>query len=194
MRRPARVPPRTLRGRLIAGLVALLAIACATVGVVTYFSVQGSLSRELGNQLQTATSLADKCLDSQLAEAEREADHAPSQAGTDGSAPPAAQPHGPDLYCDGLGNGTLLAYVLHGQWHARLIPSSTVTLSAADGRTLLGITPSPSRQNGTVPTTTRNLPSAGGEFVLTALKDPDGAIYITGLPLSNLHDTLRDVA
>jgi len=43
--RLTRVPPRTLRGRLIAGLVALLAIACATVGVVTYFSVQGSLSR-----------------------------------------------------------------------------------------------------------------------------------------------------
>ena len=30
--------PRTLRGRLIAGLVALLAVACASVGVVTYFA------------------------------------------------------------------------------------------------------------------------------------------------------------
>src|SRR6516164_1832766 len=173
MRRPARVPPRTLRGRLIAGLVALLAIACATVGVVTYFSVQGSLSRELGNQLQTATSLANKCLDSQLAEADGDnqagAGGAPGQAGTDGTAPPAAQSQGPDLYCDGLGNGTLLAYFKDGQWHARLIPAS-VTLSAADERTLLSIRPSPPPgQNGGVPTTTGNLPSAGGEFALTAL-------------------------
>jgi two-component system, OmpR family, sensor kinase len=198
--RLTRVPPRTLRGRLIAGLVALLAIACATVGVVTYFSVQGSLSRELGNQLQTATSLANKCLDSQLAEVD--GDHQARAAATasqasDESAPPAAQPPGPDLYCDGLGNGTLLAYVKDGQWHARLIPASTVTLSAADERTLMGIRPSPPpQQNGSVPvpTTTRNLPSAGGEFALTALRDPDGATYITGLSLSSLHDTLRDVA
>src|SRR6516225_8091902 len=194
--RLTRVPPRTLRGRLITGLVALLAIACATVGVVTYFSVQGSLSRELGNQLQTATSLANKCLDAQLAEADGDNQAgAAGQAGTDGTAPPAAPAQGPDLYCDGLGNGTLLAYVKDGQWHARLIPASTVTLSAADERTLLGIRPSPPPgQNGGVPTTTANLPSAGGEFALTALKDPDGAIYITGLSLSNLHDTLRDVA
>jgi two-component system OmpR family sensor kinase len=196
MRRPARVPPRTLRGRLIAGLVALLAIACATVGVVTYLSIQGSLSRELGNQLQTATSLANSCLDSQLAETDGDSHaRAASQAGDEGSARPAAQPRGPDLYCDGLGNGTFLAYVKDGQWHARLIPASTVTLTAADERTLLGIRPSPPpHQNVPVPTTTRDLPSAGGEFALTALKDPDGAIYLTGLSLSNLHETLRNVA
>jgi len=48
-----RIPlPRTLRGRLIAGLVALLAVACAAVGLVTYLAVQGSLSRELNSQLQ----------------------------------------------------------------------------------------------------------------------------------------------
>ena len=154
MRRPASVPPRTLRGRLIAGLVGLLAIACATVGVVTYFSVQGSLSRELGNQLQTATSLANKCLDAQLAEADGDNQAgAADQAGTDGTAPPAAPAQGPDLYCDGLGNGTLLAYVKDGQWHARLIPASTVTLTAADERTLLGIRPSPRSRIPTGPST-----------------------------------------
>jgi two-component system OmpR family sensor kinase len=54
---------RTLRGRLIAGLVALLAAACATVGLVTYVAVQRSLSGEVNNQLQTATSTANYCLD-----------------------------------------------------------------------------------------------------------------------------------
>ena len=56
-----RVLPRTLRGRLIAGLLALLTAACATVGVVTYLAVQRSLSDELNNDLQTATGLAYQC-------------------------------------------------------------------------------------------------------------------------------------
>ncbi len=53
-----KLPPRTLRGRLIAGLVAVLAIGCATVGLVTYFAVERALYGELDNQLQTATQLA----------------------------------------------------------------------------------------------------------------------------------------
>src|ERR1700760_4934564 len=58
---PRRLLPRTLRGRLIAGLVAILTVACAAVGLVTYLAVQSSLSRELNNQLQTATGLAYNC-------------------------------------------------------------------------------------------------------------------------------------
>ena len=57
--------PRTLRGRLITGLVSLLAIACASVGIVTYLAVQGALSRELNNDLQTATGLAYNCWETQ---------------------------------------------------------------------------------------------------------------------------------
>ena len=60
---PARALPRTLRGRLIAGLLVLLTVACATVGLVTYLAVQDSLARELNNNLQTATSLAYDCFD-----------------------------------------------------------------------------------------------------------------------------------
>src|ERR1700721_2665224 len=58
-----RVVPRTLRGRLIAGLLVLLTVACATVGLVTYLAVQNSLARELNNNLQTATGLAYDCFD-----------------------------------------------------------------------------------------------------------------------------------
>jgi hypothetical protein len=38
---------RTLRGRLIAGLVALLAVACAAVGLVTYLALRGFLFQQL---------------------------------------------------------------------------------------------------------------------------------------------------
>ena len=58
--------PRTLRGRLIAGLVALLTIGCATVGLVTYVAVQRTLSSEFTNNLQTATGLAYKCWEQQF--------------------------------------------------------------------------------------------------------------------------------
>ena len=50
-------PARSLSGRLIAGLVVLLALGCATVGVVTYVAIQRALSNELDNQLQAAKSL-----------------------------------------------------------------------------------------------------------------------------------------
>ena len=43
--------------------MALLALACATVGVVTYLAFQRAVSRELSNQLQAATSVANTCLD-----------------------------------------------------------------------------------------------------------------------------------
>ena len=56
-----RVVPRTLRGRLIAGLLTLLIGACATVGLVTYLAVRDSLSGGLNNDLQTATGLAYEC-------------------------------------------------------------------------------------------------------------------------------------
>ena len=184
--------------------VALLAIACATVGVVTYFAVQRSLAHELDNQLQTATVSVNSCLDYWLGESDRDFDdHAAptgtasevNQDGARGSARHASQPPAPQ-YCDGVGEGTFWAYVKDGQWNARLEAAHPVTLSAADKRTLLGITPSqPPAQGGVpVPTHTRYLASAGGEFELTVLRDPNGAIYITGLPLSGMHDLLKDVA
>ncbi|MFZ0166221.1 MAG: hypothetical protein WAL12_21785, partial [Trebonia sp.] len=44
-------------------MVALLALGCATVGVVTYLAIQRALLNELDNQLQAATSVANTCLD-----------------------------------------------------------------------------------------------------------------------------------
>jgi two-component system OmpR family sensor kinase len=46
--------PITLRGRLIAGLLALLACACAAVGVASVLALDGSLLQGLDHQLYTA--------------------------------------------------------------------------------------------------------------------------------------------
>jgi two-component system OmpR family sensor kinase len=51
----ARLPrPRTLRARLTAGLVVLLAISCAAVGVAAVVELNGFLTRRLDQQIQQA--------------------------------------------------------------------------------------------------------------------------------------------
>jgi two-component system OmpR family sensor kinase len=188
-------PARSLSGRLIAGLVALLALGCATVGVVTYLAIQRALLNELDNQLQAATSVANTCLDHWLDPDRNGSDNNPGEPAQGTSASPLMTP-----YCEGLGTGTLLAYLHQGQWGRYVVPDpDRITLSAADKATLGAITPSPMPRPGgpPAPTYTRNLTSAdsGGEaYSITVAADPSGATYVTGLSLSGTHDLLKDVA
>ena len=100
---------RTLSGRLIAGLVALLALACATVGVVTYLAFQRNVSRELNNQLQAATSVANNCLDSWLGYGYGDGDHDSDDHAAPGAGSPQA-PQGaaaaPSAPCPATGSAT----------------------------------------------------------------------------------------
>jgi two-component system OmpR family sensor kinase len=213
-----RIPlPRTLRGRLITGLVALLALGCATVGLVTYFAVQRTLSGELNSELQTATGLAYNCWatgfhsnadsDSQALTGGANASPGPSPSSVpsaSGGANPSSSPI--STQCTGLGEGTFVAVIKHGKPQCLLIGEQAPKLSAADTKTLLGITPSPDTPagggggggggGGNVPTGNTYLGWAHSSYLLTAILDPDGDgnIYITGLPLSSLHDFLSDVA
>jgi two-component system, OmpR family, sensor kinase len=185
-------PARSLSGRLIAGLVALLALGCATVGVVTYLAIQRALSNELDNQLQAATSVANTCLDHWL-DADGNGGDNTGQPAQGASAGPLMTP-----YCEGLGTGTFIAYLYHGQWGGYVVPDR-ITLSAADKATLGAITPShmPGPGGPPTPTYTKNLTSAdsGGEaYLITVAADPSGATYVTGLSLSGTHDLLKDVA
>jgi two-component system OmpR family sensor kinase len=212
-----RIPlPRTLRGRLITGLVALLALGCATVGLVTYFAVQRTLSGELNSELQTATGLAYNCWatgfhsnadsdgqGSQQLTGGADASPGPSPSSVpsaSGGANPSASPI--STSCTGLGEGTFVAVIKHGKPQCLLIGEQAPTLSSADTNTLLSITPSPDTPAGAggggghVPTINTYLGWAHGSYLLTAILDPDGDgnIYITGLPLSSLHDFLSDIA
>lgn len=235
-----RIPlPRTLRGRLIAGLVALLAAACATVGLVTYFAVQGALSHELNGELQTATGLAYNCWLNQDSDATAAlsaswqgstAKSGSGSTGTGGTGPASAAAHttawlgGAETSdtpegapsgattryfdsnemgnCQGLSEQTFVADFSHGQWgQCVIVGERKAALSHADKKTLASITPVPADGRGGmtsgqgVPTSTRYLNVAKGTFELTAVIDSDrDAVYITGLPLASLHDTLRDVA
>jgi two-component system, OmpR family, sensor kinase len=185
-------PARSLSGRLIAGLVALLALGCATVGVVTYLAIQRALYNELDNQLQAATSVVNSCLDYAFGpHGDNENNGSAGQPGQSTSTNPLN-----NMYCEGLGGGTFVAYKPHGQtdWYAMVV-GRQITLSAAEKTTLSAIPPSPvPGSNGPLPAClTRELETAGGTYRLTAVADPHGT-YITGLSQSGTHDLLKDVA
>jgi len=210
------VVPRTLRGRLIAGLLTLLIAACATVGVVTYLEVRGSLSGGLNNDLQTATGLAYQCYRPNPANGHGITGlpgpgHGAQGPGGTGApnpdnAPPLSGnslPTVTDLrMCQGLAEGTYVAVLGPTRGIATVIGNTSYKLSSADEKALRSITPWKASAPGTapgsqqIPTSTLDLTDAGGTFLLTAVSEPggDGAVAITGLPLSTLHDTLRRVA
>jgi two-component system, OmpR family, sensor kinase len=189
--------PRTLHGRLIAGLVALLTAGCAAVGLVTYFAVQHSLSSELNSQLQTATGLAYNCW-------ERLSGAGPAKPGSPGAAPDDGQgtPNGASMAnCQGLGENTFIAEGSNGQWTCVLIGGSEKKLGKADADALRSVTPVPPAPPGNssasrnFPTQTRYLTLFPGSFKLTAVRDADGGpTYITGLSLASMHNQLRNVA
>jgi len=212
-----RVVPRTLRGRLIAGLLTLLIAACATIGVVTYLAVRDSLSGGLNNDLQTATGLAYQCYsahpDNDQGMTGLPGSPGDGPGGTNGAGDPdsAAPVSGDPLptashlrMCQGLAEGTYVAVLGHNRGIAAVIGNTSYKLSSADEKALRSITPwtpsghgaPPGSENIPIPTSTRDLTDAGGTFLLTAVSEPggDGAVAITGLPLSALHDTLRKVA
>jgi two-component system OmpR family sensor kinase len=205
-----KVVPRTLRGRLIAGLLTLLIGACATVGVVTYLAVRNSLSDGLNNDLQTATGLAYQCSSPHPDNDQGLTGQPGASGGADpDSSPPASGNPLPTaghlMMCQGLAEGTYVAVLGHSKGIAAVIGDTSYKLSAADEKALRSIRPwRPSghgaapggSQSITIPTSTRDLDDAGGTFLLTAVSEPggDGAVAITGLPLSTLHDTLRRVA
>lgn len=75
MRRPL---PRTLRGQLTAGLVALLALACLAVGITTALALRGFLVGRLDEQLSASGGRFAASLEH---EAEPDADNRPDTRG-----------------------------------------------------------------------------------------------------------------
>jgi two-component system, OmpR family, sensor kinase len=221
-RRPRRLIPATLRGRLIAGLVALLAIACATVGLVTYLAAQNALSSELNSELQTATGLAYNCWEHQFNANKNDdgPDGSDSPAAATGAAPAAAPSASPaasspasgastspssmaiSTSCPGLAEQTFVAVDFHGQWQSALVGDNKFKLVAVDRGSLDSVSawqvqpPGATVPGRDAPTCTRYLTGTQGTYLLTAVHDPDGdgSVYITGLPLAALHDQLRDIA
>jgi two-component system, OmpR family, sensor kinase len=177
---------RTLRGRLIAGLLGLLALACASIGAVTYAHLHSVLISGLNSELRQANARYVDCLQgpppgSPDGEAEHQHGARPTSPGP---GPCAQQQSASTINAVFSTGGTLLA--------ANLANSDVCRLSAAD-RALLTSLPL-----GTAPTGHFYGPrsvdlSAYGDYQVIGRGTTDGVV-VTGMPLTSVTTTLREVA
>ena len=165
---------RTLRGRLIAGLVTLLALACACVGLVTYLVLSRTLVNQLDNQLFASRGQYVACIEGMD----------PGQPDPD-NGPPSS----PEQNCNtlpGVAAGTFGARLRNGVVTNYGISRGHAHLSPADKAALARLP-----DNGGY--YTLDLKSLGGDYRLKATPGHDGDVIITGLPLADMEATLGKV-
>jgi len=166
---------RTLRGRLIAGLVSLLAVACACVGLVTYLALRGFLFHQLDAQLSAAKARYVGCVQNFGGPPPRDPDDGP---------PPSDPQCGNEI--PGQAAGTFSARLVKYTVASANIEAGRCDLSATDAAVLARL-PINGRPYD------RDLPSAYGEYRLVAVRASDGDVLVTGLPLGELQTTLHSV-
>jgi two-component system, OmpR family, sensor kinase len=152
-----------LRVRLIALLVALLLIVCATVGVVTALALRDFLVKRLDQQLAAAGTRYAAALEHD----DRDSDNA--ETGTLGQAV-----------------GTLGARSLQGSVTSMGVVSDTGThasITPADEAVIGRLQPSSSNRSVDLPTL--------GEYRLQVRAGRDGDVLVTGLPLHGVEETVH---
>jgi two-component system, OmpR family, sensor kinase len=184
---------RTLRTRLIAGLVALLFVACAAVGIVVYFGLRGFLTDQLDDQLAAASNRYVMCVDGPPP------DHGPGgqQPGYGHSGDD--DDHGPDdqdghLDDPGLcGNATGQA---EGTFSATLQPTVVEAADVTNGVCHLTAQDDAALRRLKVDgaATTEMLYSLKADYRLIAVRGSGGRVLVTGLPVATMTDTLDNVA
>ena len=183
--RPGRwLAGRTLRGRLIAGLLVLLALAFATVGTVTYVHLRSVLISQLDQQVIAASQRFSSCMDPPAPPGQGDGGGHTS----DGDGGPGH--HGdPSLCAQQQAADTFSATVASGAVHHPYLAGDTggCHLSGADAAEVAELPAS-----GTPRTVTL---SSLGSYRLLAASSPDGdGTYVSGLPLTYVSNTLRQVA
>ncbi len=161
----------TLRGRLITGLLALLALACAAVGVVTYLALRGFLLGQLDSQLAAASMRFTSCVNGPPA---------------GGGQPPGPQDAAACANTPGQAQATFSAALSSGVVTAANITRGQCELSAADQATLR-------RLKADGQPSTAMLTSLHSEYRLLAVRGSNGSVLISGLPVGSMTMTLRDV-
>jgi two-component system OmpR family sensor kinase len=153
----------SLRARLVAALVGLLAVVCAVIAIATTIAVYEFQVRQLDARLMSAGNRTFTALHPP------DSDHGP--------------PGGP-IAPPGQGPGTVSAHVHDGQFdYAAVvgIDGTPVALSSAQTTTLANL---PIQQK---PSTTSI--SGLGDYRLVVSRAPDGDLLITGLPMADVYAT-----
>lgn len=171
-----RLRPRTLRAKLTWGLVALLALSCATVGLTSVFALRGYLTRQIDHQLADSGCLFPSSLQ-QPADIEQESvaddDHGDTEADTRGQA-----------------IGTFGARLTDAKISEAAVVQpdrrTAVTLDAADEATLNAVP-----TDGGAHTVTF---SALGDYRVYACVGKDDDVLVSGLPLAPLQETVHRLA
>jgi two-component system OmpR family sensor kinase len=170
---------RTLRARLIAGLLVLLALACAAVGVATYIALNRILLDSLDQQLATANMSYATCL-SQPAPEDSGDNPAPAPPRPSlGTPQTCAQQQADDTFTAQLRGGQLSYPKVHdGPGHWRL--------SAADLTAIKALPPG-------VPCSVTLSDLGPYRLVAFSSHHHPGLSYVSGLPLEPVSSALRNV-
>ncbi|GII78623.1 sensor histidine kinase [Sphaerisporangium rufum] len=173
--------PVTLRGRLIAGLLVLLAAACAAVGAASVIALNRSLMEGLDRQLAADGGRFAASLEHAGEHRERPGDDDDLYTGEGDSR--------------GQAPGTLGARLVAGRvTHADMVPwrgrhdvlpagRAPRALSAADAATLAGLAADGRPR-------TVGLAELG-DYRVAAVRGDDGDVLVTGLPLHEAEETVR---
>ncbi|MFA1541799.1 sensor histidine kinase [Actinomadura monticuli] len=156
--------PRTLRARLTAGLVVLLALSCLAVGIATTAALDRFLVGRLDEQLAASGGRFPASLEH---ERRRDADNAPDTRGQ------ASGTFGARLF----GGSVTEAVVVRGG------DVEPVALTAADRRALAAVPPGRGARSLSL--------SALDDYRMAAVRGDDGDVLITGLPLHPAEETVH---
>jgi two-component system, OmpR family, sensor kinase len=177
---------RTLRGRLVVGLLVLLALACASVGAVTYAHLQSVLTGNLTSELQLANQRYVDCLQGEP----------PGSQDHDGTSSHSGPPHDPAPgTCAQEQNADTLNVVFSTGTTvlaADLANSDSCRLSSTDRALLASLRAGGTSASQLYGPKTVDL-SAYGEYQVIA-RDTDAGLVVTGLPLTPVTTTLDQVA
>jgi two-component system OmpR family sensor kinase len=180
---------RTLRGRLIAGVLGLLAVACAAVGIATYGALHSYLIGQLDAQLVSAAARYADCLHHR----------GPDRDGADSGQPPSGLPSSsPQTCAEQQLAGTFTGQIRGGTVTTAHVANGRCDLSAGDRRKLAAAGHAaepeggPGQPPGGARPFTRTL-SGLGSYRLVAMPEPPGAAYLVGLPMSSVTGTLRTI-
>ncbi|MBO0776255.1 MAG: hypothetical protein J2P34_08055, partial [Actinobacteria bacterium] len=129
---------RTLRGRLIAGLLGLLAVAFAAIGILTSVVLTNTLINQVDAQLAAAGTRYSSCV-----EHNQDIKDQPGVGSGHGGPPaPGPQPEDCNNSIPGQAAGTFGARVKHGAVTAEgIVGRKSIHLSAVDRAALLTLQP-----------------------------------------------------
>lgn len=169
------VAGRTLRTRLIAGVLILLALTSLGIGFTTTITLRGFLLDQLDQNLASAGSRLDVSLE-----------HPRTPGGPEVPAAPGGEPG-----IEGQVVGTLAARITKGSVTQAVVVRDTdgrvslsnLSLTGADRSVLLHLPPDGRPANTRL--------SSLAEYRVRATRSQDDDIHITGLPLRDIESTVR---